>query len=138
MMRLFALPAVFAACMTVASAQTIVVKPSEPRATGPIVAEQVRISVAVNLFIAAPADESEAAIKAQEDGRRLVYDVAARECSLLRDVLASDCRLELGERQRPARERRPEFQPAAKRRLQHQRQRHVPDHSEVTPRLSRR
>jgi len=94
MLRLFALPAVFAACMTVASAQTIVVKPSEPRATGPIVAEQVRISVAVNLFIAAPADGSEAAIKAQEDGRRLVYDVAARECTVLRDVLASDCRLD--------------------------------------------
>jgi phage baseplate assembly protein gpV len=93
-MRLFALPVVFAACVTVVSAQTIVVKPSEPRATGPIIAEQVRISVAVNLFIAAPADESEAAIKAQEDGRRLVYDVAARECTVLRDVLASDCRLD--------------------------------------------
>jgi len=88
---LAALACVFA---TSASAQTIVVKPNEPRAIGPIVAEQVRVSVAVNLFVAAPNDESELALKAQEDGRRLVYNVAARECALLRDLLASDCRLD--------------------------------------------
>ena len=79
---------------TAASAQTIVVKPNEPRPIGPIVAEQVRVSIAVNMFVAAPNDESEQALKAQEDGRRLVYNVAARECDVLRDMLAKDCRLD--------------------------------------------
>ena len=89
-LTLASLAAVFA---TAASAQTIVVKPNEPRPIGPIVAEQVRVSIAVNMFVAAPNDESEQALKAQEDGRRLVYNVAARECDVLRDMLAKDCRL---------------------------------------------
>ena len=93
MKRLYLLPALVAALATAASGQTIVVKPNEPRPIGPIVAEQVRISIAVNMFVAAPNDDSEQALKAQENGRRLVYDLAARECSVLRDVLASDCRL---------------------------------------------
>ena len=90
LLTLASLAAVFA---TAASAQTIVVKPNEPRPIGPIVAEQVRVSIAVNMFVAAPNDESEQALKAQEDGRRLVYNVAARECDVLRDMLAKDCRL---------------------------------------------
>ncbi len=94
MKRLYLLGALLAIFATAASAQTIVVKPNEPRPIGPIVAEQVRISVNVNLFVAAPADESEQALKAQEGGRRLIYEVAARECAVLRDVLASDCRLD--------------------------------------------
>ena len=91
LLTLASLAAVFA---TAASAQTIVVKPNEPRPIGPIVAEQVRVSIAVNMFVAAPNDESEQALKAQEDGRRLVYNVAARECDVLRDMLAKDCRLD--------------------------------------------
>jgi hypothetical protein len=94
MKRWYLLGALVVSFATVASAQTIVVKPNEPRPIGPIVAEQVRISVNVNLFVAAPADESEQALKAQEGGRRLVYEVAGRECAVLRDVLASDCRLD--------------------------------------------
>jgi len=94
MKRAWLLAAVIAACASVASAQTIVVKPTEPRPLGPIVAEQVRISIGVNMFVPASNDDSEQAVKAQEDGRRLVYNVAARECAVLRDVLASDCRLD--------------------------------------------
>jgi glutamine amidotransferase PdxT len=56
-------------------------------------AEQVRVSVGVNMFVPLT-DGGEQAIKAQEDARRLVYDLAARECAILRDVLASECRLE--------------------------------------------
>jgi hypothetical protein len=49
--------------------------------------------VGVNMFVPLT-DGGEQAIKAQEDARRLVYDLAARECAILRDVLASECRLE--------------------------------------------
>ncbi len=94
MKRLYLLVALLAIFATAASAQTIVVKPNEPRSIGPIVAEQVRIALNVNLFVAVPADESEQAFKAQEGGRRLIYEVAAHECAVLRDVLASDCRLD--------------------------------------------
>lgn len=42
------------------------------------------------MFVAASTDASDEASKAQEAGRRLIYDLAAHECVLLRDVLASD------------------------------------------------
>jgi len=94
-MKRLLLPCVLvAAFASAAPAQTIVVKPNEPRPVGPIIAEQVRIAIAVNMFVAAPNDDSEQALKAQEDGRRLVYEVAGRECAVLRDTLASDCRLD--------------------------------------------
>jgi hypothetical protein len=55
---------------------------------------QVRVSVSVNMFVLAPTDSSPQAIKAQEDARRKVYQIAIRECALLLDVVASDCWLE--------------------------------------------
>jgi hypothetical protein len=55
--------------------------------------DQVRVSVAVNMFVALT-DNSEQALKAQEDGRRAIYDLADRECTILRDVLATECHLE--------------------------------------------
>jgi hypothetical protein len=75
--------------ITAASAQTIVVKPAE-RPSAPA---QVRISIAVNMFVAAD-DNSDQSLKAQEDARRKIYELASHECGLLRDVLASDCQLE--------------------------------------------
>ena len=137
MKRLYLLGALLAIFATAASAQTIVVKPNEPRPIGPIVAEQVRIAVTVNLFVEAPADESEQALKAQEGGRRLIYEVAARECAVLRDVLASDCRLD-SLNVNVHRVTRGQFQPAKERRVQYQRQRHVPRRTEVTPAFSLR
>ena len=85
--------ALLAAVVTAASAQTIVVNPGrQPMAPGTV--EPVRIALAVNLFVPAPNDDSEQALKAQESGRRMIYELAAHECTLLLDVLASDCRLE--------------------------------------------
>ena len=46
------------------------------------------------MFVPAPNDGSEQALKAQEGGRRMIYEIAAHECAILRDVLASECRLE--------------------------------------------
>ena len=46
------------------------------------------------MFIAGPTDESEAADKHRERVRRQLYELAAKECDLMRDVIARDCRLE--------------------------------------------
>ncbi|MBR0696362.1 hypothetical protein [Bradyrhizobium lablabi] len=54
----------------------------------------VRVQSTVNLFMAGTTGEGEEAQKLRDRARRLVYDMAARECDLLRDVLAKDCRLE--------------------------------------------
>jgi hypothetical protein len=81
-----------ATCTATASAQTIVVKTGD-RPMMPAGTDQVRVSVAVNMFVALT-DNSEQALKAQEDGRRAIYDLADRECTILRDVLATECHLE--------------------------------------------
>jgi hypothetical protein len=93
MLRLFLLPALVAAFATTASAQTIVVRPND-RSMMPPAAEQIRVSVGVNMFVPAPSDNSEQSLKAQEDARRMVYNLAAHECTILRDILASECRLD--------------------------------------------
>ena len=54
----------------------------------------VRVSISMNFFVAAPTDDSEAALKAQEQARRALYESAGRECDVLRAAIASDCRLE--------------------------------------------
>lgn len=80
--------ALTAASITIASAQTIVVKPAErPAAPEP----QVRITIGVNMFVPTADDNSDQSLKAQEDARRKVYELAAHECAVLRDVLANDC-----------------------------------------------
>jgi hypothetical protein len=94
MLRRVLLPIVFTAFATAVAAQTIVINPNKPPMPPGPVAQPVRISVGVNAFVPAPAGDSEQALKAQENGRRLVYQLAANECALLREVLASDCRLE--------------------------------------------
>jgi len=33
-------------------------------------------------------------LKAQEDGRKMIYEAATRECETLRATIASDCHLE--------------------------------------------
>ena len=82
---------VIAGALAVRAETTIVVNPKDrPMTTG---AEQVRVSVGINMFVPVT-DGGEQAIKAQEDARRVVYDLAARECVVLRDALASECHLE--------------------------------------------
>jgi hypothetical protein len=70
---------------------TIVLNPKErPMMPG---AEQVRVSVGINMFVPLT-DGGDHSIKAQEDARRMVYDLADHECAILREILASECRLE--------------------------------------------
>jgi hypothetical protein len=70
---------------------TIVLKPNDRLTTQGL--EQVRVSVGVNMFVPLT-DGGDQVIKAQEDALRLVYDLAERECGILREVLASECHLE--------------------------------------------
>ena len=54
----------------------------------------VRVQSNVNLFVPGPTGEGSDADKLRERARRMIYDMAAHECDLLRDTLAKDCRLE--------------------------------------------
>ena len=92
MKRVYWLPVGALVLATTASAQTIVVRPND-RPLMPGAAEQVRVSVGVNLFVPL-SDNSDQALKAQEDSRRAIYNLAEHECGILNDVLASDCHLE--------------------------------------------
>jgi hypothetical protein len=54
----------------------------------------VRVQSSVNFFVPGPAGDGEEAQRLREHARRSVYEMAAHECDLLREVLAKDCRLE--------------------------------------------
>jgi hypothetical protein len=75
-----------------AHAETTIVLNPKDRPMMPGV-EQVRVSVGINMFIPLT-DGGEQSVKAQEDARRMVYDLADHECAILREILASECRLE--------------------------------------------
>lgn len=74
------------------SAQRIVLEQtgSSPRQEG-----SVRVQSTVNFFVAGPTGDGEEAQRMRDRARRTVYEMAARECDLLREVLAKDCRMEL-------------------------------------------
>jgi hypothetical protein len=90
MSRLYLVPVLVVACTAAASAQTIVVKPADR----PSMPEQVRVTVGVNVFVPAPDDAGDQSLKAQEDARRRVYELAGHECAILHEVLSGDCTLE--------------------------------------------
>jgi len=71
------------------SGSRIIVESGLPRQEG-----FVRVQSQVNFFVAGPTGESEEAQKLRDRSRRAVFEMAARECDLLREVLAKDCRLE--------------------------------------------
>jgi len=54
----------------------------------------VRVQSSMNFFIPGLTNEGEEAQKLRERAKRVIYESAARECDLLRDTLAKDCRLE--------------------------------------------
>jgi hypothetical protein len=55
----------------------------------------VRVQTVTTFFVAGPTGEGEEAAKLRERARRAIYEMAAHECDLLRDVLAKECRLEM-------------------------------------------
>ena len=56
--------------------------------------QQVRVQTNVNLFMPGPSGEGDAATQLRDRARRTIYELAARECSLVEDVIARTCRLE--------------------------------------------
>jgi hypothetical protein len=56
--------------------------------------EQVRVQVGIHFFVPGPSNDSEEAAKIRERVRRSVYEMAGKECVLLEDTIASECRLE--------------------------------------------
>ena len=55
---------------------------------------QVRIQTNINFFLAGPTNDGEEAGQLRDRARRIVYQMAGRECDLLRETLAKECRLE--------------------------------------------
>jgi hypothetical protein len=72
--------------------------PGQLRIVGPagLIGQEgfVRVQSNVSLFMAGPTGDGEEAQKLRDRARRMVYEMAAHECDLLRDVIAKDCRLE--------------------------------------------
>ena len=56
--------------------------------------QQVRINVVMNMFVPAPGGMSGEALAAQERARRQMYELAKKECAVLQEVIAKDCRIE--------------------------------------------
>ena len=54
----------------------------------------VRVQSNINLFLPGPTGEGDASQALRDRARRMIYEMAAHECDLLREVLAKDCRLE--------------------------------------------
>ena len=55
---------------------------------------QVRVQSNINFFVAGPTADGEDAQKLRDKAQRAVYEMAARQCDLHREVLAKDCRME--------------------------------------------
>ena len=55
---------------------------------------QVRVQTSINMFMPGPGGEGEAAEQLRERARRMIYQIASRECGVLEEVLARTCRLE--------------------------------------------
>lgn len=73
------------------SAQQITIqnRPSPPEQKG-----EIRVQVNMNFFVPGAVNNTEASLKAQEDARKALYASAGRECEVLKEVLASECRIE--------------------------------------------
>jgi hypothetical protein len=70
-----------------ASAQTA--QPNALRQDAP-----VRIQSSINFFVLGPTGDGEEAQRLRDKARRIVYEMAGRECDVVREVLARECRLE--------------------------------------------
>jgi hypothetical protein len=98
MFRFAVLPVVAVALAGTASATTIVINPNRVAGIAPSqppLVEPIRISLGINTFVPSPAGaDPEQILKAQEGGRRMVYESAAHECDVLRTTIAKDCAIE--------------------------------------------
>ena len=54
----------------------------------------VRVQLGINFFLPGPTNDGEEAAKIRERARRTIYEMAGRECGVLLDTIASECRLD--------------------------------------------
>ena len=54
----------------------------------------VRVQNNISFFLAGPTGDGEEAQKLRDKAQRSVYEMAGRQCDLLREILAKDCRME--------------------------------------------
>jgi hypothetical protein len=54
----------------------------------------IRVQVGINFFVPGPTDDSKEAVANRDTARRQIYDMAGKECELLRATIAADCTLE--------------------------------------------
>jgi hypothetical protein len=54
----------------------------------------VRIQNNITFFVAGPTGDGDEALKLRDKAQRSVYEMAGRQCDLLREILAKECRLE--------------------------------------------
>lgn len=93
--RTATLAAIAAALVLVPQRATPQPVPTFRQATQAVLnSEQVRVNIAINMFVPGPAGIDAESLKAQESARRLMYDLATKECAVLREVIASECRIE--------------------------------------------
>ncbi len=55
---------------------------------------QVRVTVGINMFVPAPGGLTEQSLAEQERMRRQIYQLAMKECAVLTETIAGDCRIE--------------------------------------------
>jgi hypothetical protein len=80
---------VLALCAGPASAQSRAADVNAAKQDGPI-----RVQTSLNFFLTGPTGESEEAAKLRDRARRMIYEMASRECDLAREVFAKECRIE--------------------------------------------
>lgn len=54
----------------------------------------VRVQSTIGFFVPGPTGDSDEAQKLRDRARRVIYETAGRECDLLKETLAKECRLE--------------------------------------------
>ena len=56
--------------------------------------DQVRVSMNLTMFVPGPLGLGEQSLQAQEQARRAMYQLAVKECTVLKETIASECRIE--------------------------------------------
>ena len=57
-------------------------------------AAPVRVNVSINIFVPTAGSTGEQALADQEKARRQMYQFATKECLVLTDTIATDCKIE--------------------------------------------
>lgn len=92
-LRAAGLSCLLCALSAAASAQTINIQPAQRQPVDPT-GGLIHVQVGINLFVPGPADETPESAALRDRARASIYDMAARECDLLREKLADECRIE--------------------------------------------